>query len=374
MTTYFRTASVLLLMLLILALVPFVVQAHEADDDVAIDLNSEDVVEATLTLENTVLDEETEEVLEDSDEVLDEIEELEDLDIEEPTKIPSSFGFWWRNVREQISLAVTRDDVKKAEKQVRFAEERSKLAVYIVENSTDEKVQEKAQQMLEKADQYIQKVEERKEKFLEKADARVEKLLNNIAKHHVNKERVFDKFEDKLSPEKLEEFQEFRDKIEERHEKFLGDLENNPKVSEKVRAQVLKASIQVKEKRELREQVREDQKNLLEQIKQGNEEAKILFQESRLERNEKVRELQESFKAERAEILEQVKSGDKEAVTKLRELNKDKAIERKAIQKEYVESFGEIKQEAREKVREVKEKILEKKEDKKEKVEAKENE
>lgn len=46
----------------------------------------------------------------------------------ESKDIPSSWGFFWRDIQERISLALTLNPVKKADKQVTFAEERLKLA------------------------------------------------------------------------------------------------------------------------------------------------------------------------------------------------------------------------------------------------------
>lgn len=316
--------SISFVILMVLLLVPFAVSAQDAAEDVS-----------TTS--------ETEDVLEESAEVLDEIEELEDLDVEEPTKVPTAFGSWWRNVRETVSLAVTLDDVKKSEKHIRFAEERAKLAAYIAENSDDEKVQERAQKMLEKADQYIQKVEEKKDKLLEKTDERVEKLFRNLTKHHVNKERVFEKLEDKLPPKKLENFQKFRDKVEDRHETFLNNLENDGKAPEDIKKRAIKATKQLKEKRQARDLIREDQKALLERIKNppkdGDASAEEAFEQMRKERNDKVREVQAAFKAERQEILEAAKNGDKDAVKKLRELNQAKAQERKEVQEKHREQF-----------------------------------
>ncbi len=326
MTIYFKAVSVSLMMLMLLIILPFTVQAQTT--------TSEDSAEVSV-----------EYVLEESSQLLDEIEGLEGVEVEEPTKIPSAFGFWWRNVKETVSLAVTRDEVKKAEKHIRFAEGRARLAAYIVENSDDEKMQERAQHMLEKADEYIQKVEEKKSKMLEKADERSERVLQNLLKHQVNKERVFDKVEDRLSPERLEKFQEFRDKAEVRHEKFFEDLEGDEKASEDVRRSALKAAGQVKEKRLDRMEIRDGQKVLLDRLLDSNEtdsskeQVRAVFEEMRKERNDAVRAVQEEFKVERQEILEAVKSGDEDAIKKLRELNKEKVEDRKEVQEKHREAF-----------------------------------
>ena len=60
-----------------------------------------------------------------------------------------------KNILSEITRVSSGEEIelsfKKAEKQVKFAEEKIKLAEYITQNSTDVKIQEKARQMLEKA-------------------------------------------------------------------------------------------------------------------------------------------------------------------------------------------------------------------------------
>ena len=63
---------------------------------------------------------------------LEEPEELEGVELENITKVPSGFGMWLRDWREKISIALTFDPVKKAEKQLIYAEERMAIAQKIL--------------------------------------------------------------------------------------------------------------------------------------------------------------------------------------------------------------------------------------------------
>src|SRR3989338_5543746 len=71
--------------------------------------------------ESTAIDDQTQALLEQSANLTDEPQALEGVSVAEPTAIPSNFGLWWRGLREQVSLALTFDPVKKTEKSLLFA-------------------------------------------------------------------------------------------------------------------------------------------------------------------------------------------------------------------------------------------------------------
>ncbi len=284
---------------------------------------------------------EASQVLSEDAELNDEPEALEGIEVEEAKNIPSGFGFWWKNMKEQASLVFTFNPVKKAEKQLKFAEERTKLANYMIENSADPKVQEKARQMLERANEHMQKIEERKDDLMEKTDGRSQKLLRNITKHYLNKERVLEKIEDKLPPEKLEEFLRLRKIAEEKGKNFLDNMQNNPNVSQEIKDRVENALLRVKNTQQAREELRTQQKTLLDEIKSGSQEAKKKFEELRRERKQNIEQVREQFREQKQEIINRIKAGEKEAVGKLKELNQEQ-------QKEAAKKREEIKQKAME--------------------------
>ncbi len=295
---------------------------------------------------------ETDQVLAESAILDDEPEDLEGVEITEVKSVPSNFGFWWRNIREWTSLALTLDPVAKSEKQLKFAEERMRLANYIIGNSADPKVQEKAQQMLEKANQYMQRIEEKKDDLAKRTDEKSQKLLRNITKHYLNKERVLEKIEDKLPPEKLEEFQELRQNYKERFEKILDDLQNNPNVPQEVKDRVADVLSQAKNIQQAREEFRTQQKDILEEIKAGSQEAREKLEELRQERKQNLEELREQFKDKRDEIIDRIKEGEKEAVDELKELNKDRQ-----------EDFAKIREEMKQKAEEIRREIQQKRQE-----------
>jgi len=314
-----QTPKILLTGLIILGCAVFVFSAARATE-----------AEQVLTTESAVLSGEP--------------EALEGVQVPEPKSVPSSFGLWWRNVREGITIALTLDPVKKAEKQLVFAEERVKLADYIAQNSTDPKVQDKAQQVLAKANEYMQKIEAKTDGLVNSADPNAQTLLQNIARHQVNQTLVLDKLEDKLPPEKLEQFQQFRDQIETQGENVLQNLQNNPNIPPAVKDKVVQVAAQVEAKMQERQELRIEQKDLLDQIKAGNEQAKADFETLRQDRQRQVQQVRQDFKAQRDEIINQIKENNSQAANDLKQLIQEKTQVIQGINQEVKTKAQEIKQ------------------------------
>ena len=162
-------------------------------------------------------------------------EELEGLEIDEVEDVPSNFGLWWRGVREGISLLLTFDPVAKAEKQLKFAEERLAIAQKMAEESEGEKEQERAQRMIEKANQYMEGVEERRERWTENINERTEKLIKNLATHQLRKERVISEIEDVISDDVIEEINDLKEETLIGSKRLINAIENE-NISETTKA------------------------------------------------------------------------------------------------------------------------------------------
>jgi len=258
-------------------------------------------------------------------------EVLEGVQITEPKNVPSGFGFWWNDLKERVSLVLTFDPVKKAEKQLQFAAQRVKLAEYMMANSTDAKVQEKAQQLLTRANEYTQKIEERKTELVKNVNQeRVKTLLGNIAKNQMNLELALDKIEDKIPPERLEAFQQFRSQVEEKSQQFLEKLQNNSDIPQEVKDKALQIRARIETTLQDRETFRVQQKDILDEIKAGKEEAKAQLEALREERKQTIEQAQEQYKTAKKEILNRINSGEKEAVKELIQLNQGRKAARRA--------------------------------------------
>ena len=302
-------------------------------------------------------------VVASSDVLSSEPEKLDGITVAEPKSIPSGFGIWWKNLTESVSLGLTFDPVKKAEKQLQFAEERTKLAQYMLTNSTDPKVQEKAQQMLTRATEYTQKIEAKKDELAQKKDERSKRLMENIAKHYTNQEKVLEKVEDKIPADKLEQFTQMRKDAQEKAKSFLENLKNDANVPQEVKDKISEGMVKMQEIQTQRDAIRAQEKTLLDQVKQGNEEAKKQLESLRNERMQEVQKLQDEFKVQREAIVQKVQSGDKAAVEELKKLNQEQRIRAEEVKKELQQKAQESKKEIMQKSAEVRKQMQEKKQE-----------
>lgn len=287
---------------------------------------------------------ETAQIMTESATLANEPEVLDGVQVAEPKNVPSGFGFWWNDLKENISLALTFDPVKKAEKQLQFAAQRVKLAEYMIANSTDTKVQEKAQQLLARANEYTQKIEERKSELIKSADQeKVKKLLNNAAKQQMNLELTLDKIEDKIPPEKIEVFQQLRQQIENGGQQFLDNLQNNPDVPREVKDKLLQVQTRIEAMLLGRETFRAQQKDILDEIKAGKEEAKVSFEALREERKQRLEQAREEYKDLKEAIIERIKSGEEAAVEELKALNQERKTEIKQVEQGTKDKAQQIK-------------------------------
>src|SRR3989344_1373923 len=75
---------------------------------------------------------------------------------------PSNWGMFWMNLQERASLWLTRDPLKKVEKQIDFAQKRIEVATKLLEKTDNASVQKKAQEMIDRASELLSKLEETK--------------------------------------------------------------------------------------------------------------------------------------------------------------------------------------------------------------------
>lgn len=313
-----------------------------------------DTTENTAASEVVTEEEATDETYEETEEM--EEDEFEDLDVETaPSEPPSQFGLWFRGLKENLTVALTFDPVRKAEKQMKFAEERMQLAE-LMANSTIPAVREKAQNMVDRASAFMEKVEAHKAKWenASKKD-RVKKLLRNAATFELRNEQRLDRIEAFLPEGELEKFHALRDKSVERSKRLLNAI-NNENVPEEVRAHLQSIKDRIETRADEREALKSRRQKLLDEAKEGGVEARERLQNFFKDAKAKSKARFEKWNEKKEEIRKlkiDAAAGDEDAKAKLHDAKK-KGQELKANIK--------AKKEA------VKEKVEAKKQDLKEKA------
>lgn len=151
---------------------------------------------------------------------------LEGVTINTSAKAPGAFGLWWRGIRERVSLAFTADPVKKAEKELQFAEERIQIAQKIAADSSNPDAQARAEAVISRANEFMTNIQAKKDELLKNPDERATRLLKNIAIHTENSQTVLDRIEKSLPEDKQAKFAELRQKVEDNGQQFLKVLDN----------------------------------------------------------------------------------------------------------------------------------------------------
>jgi len=230
--------------------------------------------------------------------------ELEGVVVEEITEVPSAIGLWWRGVKENISLAFTFDPVAKAEKTLKYAEERMKLAEVIAENSEDEKGQERVQAMVERAQELFEKVGTNQEQWQEQEQERVSRLWRNITIHQTNREEALDNIEENASGENLDRIREMRAQGLEDSQRLMNAVQNE-NVPEDVRGQLETTRMRIQEHVEEVQEYNEERHEIMQRIQAGDEDAEDELEELRESRMEQINERVEQTEQLRAEVGEQ---------------------------------------------------------------------
>ncbi len=249
-----------------------------------------------------------------------------DEDLVDVTEVPSGFGLWWRNVREQVSVSFTLDPLKKAEKQLRFAEERRQIFEAMIEDAETDEQRVRAEKQLEKSQEYLEKVEERRDKWANATEVeRAEMIQQNIEKSHIRRENLFDRLEEKLPAERIAKLQEMRVKAEERGQKLLENIEQKEGLTSEQKARMILIREHVAEKKEELNIIKEARTQLEEDLKDASPEERKAsmeaFQEERRanikEQQDQVQELLEKRKKLTEELKVKASTGDEDAQLKL---------------------------------------------------------
>ncbi len=319
-----------------IALVPFAIVNAQTEEDsgVTVEVTTEqDVVVINETEENAASaqdDEILEEALLEESGDLEEItvaeeEVLDGVTVTEVKKAPSRFGMFWRGFRERVSLVTTFDPVKKAEKRLRFAEERINIAEKIAEESDAENVDARTQKVIERAHKMIAKVEEKKAEWLENPDERKNRLLKNVATHHAKRISALERIEDHIPEDKRERFQERIEKFHNAGKRFFADI-SDEKIPEGIKKHIQKHKKHVHEKVKIVKEFNEKKRALKERLKDGDELAKEELDALKERRHDYVKEKRELWKTDKKEVykkIEEKRAEARERISSLKDLAKE---------------------------------------------------
>jgi len=245
------------------------------------------------------------------------------------TKTEKTLGAWgqfWTGIKEQLSLVFTFNPEKRAEKAMAFANERLKYAEGFLAAATTDQAREKAQKMIDRANELITKISTKADDMKTISDDKKQALAEKVAEFTQKKEDLLTQIEEKISAIKNNEFGEARVKALEKSQALVNALENpdlTPEKKAKLEAIQAKITTHLEEVKTFQDKKVE----LLEKIKSGDETAKTELEEIR----EAFKTQQEQQREESKQLLENIRETNKQILEKQREeaknLNEDNKTE-----------------------------------------------
>lgn len=278
--------------------------------------------------------------------IIGEEETLDGITVEAPKSAPSGFGLWLRDWREKISLALILEPVKKAEKQLLFAEERMKIAQIILAESTSPRAQAKAAKMIEQAQKHIIKIQEKKDKWIEKKEERVEKLKNNLATHELRKDEILAKMEEKLPEEAKAKFEDMREKMLDQAKTFVGIIDDNG-LSEKTKEHLEDVRERIESSKAAVSEYRDQKKEILKDVDLSKEEMQEQVRLLWEQRKNKMEEIRLEYKQQKENLKNTFENANEADKIKLEKIKKAKELLRAKNErlKEYAAKVFELRKE-----------------------------
>jgi hypothetical protein len=266
--------------------------------------------------------------------------EYEGIVVDEQTELPSEFGLFIRSIRERLALALTFNNNLKAERAIKYAEERMLIAEKMYEKSDGEKLRLRARRMLEIANNMMDESENKEDAALENPNEETERLLRNRAKQLERHRRIMDRLEEKATDETKNEILELREEMALRARRLENAI-NNEKIPEEIRDHLQDVKDRIEAHAlEIREHI-EAAKALRERVAQGEEKAEEELKQLEERRREmvkqKVEEAKELIKRRREMMQKELE--DKIELEKRRRAAAEEAGETEEA--EEVEEVGE---------------------------------
>jgi len=160
----------------------------------------------------------------------------QDLGVSEPTILPDSPFYGLKNLWRNVSLAVTFDKVQKAEKQLKYANERVIEAQKLSEERQDEKSAQVLERTIERYGKDMERVQEIVATIKENADGdiRVDKLVDKIGDFELKRRIVLNNISNKVPENVVEKIIEAKKKSAQTLGKVLEQTISKEKITEKI--------------------------------------------------------------------------------------------------------------------------------------------
>lgn len=259
-----------------LLVTPSYLYAQSADDEMV----ESDVVDIT------------DETLMDVDVEVDSASETVVVPNEEMTRL----GLLLLDMRERIALFTAFNPVTRAERAVRFAEERTRIAEILSERvNTDSQVYERIEIMLERSEELTRRAEMHRERVLERVGERSDSVIERLLTVREQREKILSTLEERVSSERLEQVRMMREDAENQSKALLNALENQ-RIPERVQTHLEAIKNRMEVHRTNMQEFREAQQEILERLREGDTNAREELRILQDERREDIRDRADMIK------------------------------------------------------------------------------
>jgi len=224
------------------------------------------------------------------EEIVEVLEEAEFPTTVFPNEEMTRAGLFFLDIRERVALFTAFNPVTRAERAVRFAEERTRIAEILSERvDTDSQVYDRIELMLERSEELTRRAEMQRERVLERVGERSERVLERLLIVREQRERVLSSLEESVPAERLERVRMMREDAENQSMALLNALENQ-RIPERVQTHLEVVKERIEAHRTSMQEFREVQQEILERVREGDAAAREELRVLQDERREDVRD------------------------------------------------------------------------------------
>ena len=206
----------------------------------------------------------------------------------EEVKIPSSFGLFFQNLKENIVIAFTFSQDKKIEKRLQYAEDKIEIANKILNSSDTENLEKRSEaafSIMKNAEKHMNKVQNKeiilslnnkKEGELSKDFPQAQDLMNQIISIQDNKDRIYSRIENLFKNEdKIEEVIKHKQENHKKQELFLNELKEEEGLDSNFKNIIQNRTMNLNMKKEMDAMRIEDERRMQEDERRMQEQERM---------------------------------------------------------------------------------------------------
>jgi hypothetical protein len=196
-------------------------------------------------------------------------------------KLPSKFGLFFQNLKENIDVTFTFSQEKRIEKRLKYAENKIEVANKILNSSNEENLEKRSEialSMMKSAEKYINKVQNKeiilslkneKEGELLKDFPQMKDILIQIMSLENEKEGVYSRIERSATDEKIKEIILQKQENYKKQEEFFKEIQEEEGLDFEIKEMIQNRAMDVNMKKEMEQERIDTNLNKGDEVRRG---------------------------------------------------------------------------------------------------------